>query len=426
METSTWTYKSPGSQYNGLKLSDFIKIAEYRNINFNPRITGEKFVTKIESDDSWRRKLGQPWGLKASPFSERTGPRTKWAPRKEDRDNKDKSSESSERPSNGNFFEGRRYDTGLPARPRHSTGFPDREGSERSFDRPERPYSAYRQENSGPRELNPERQSSDRREYNSDRPPREGFNSDRPPRREYNSDRPPREGFNSDRPPRREYNSDRPPRREYNSDRPYTPRDFNSDRPQHYPSRDFSRPAYDPTNRPSYNSDRPSKYFSPNSSRPHDSSGERSLNRTSNPNSSERSLKLSSSPPSSDPDSSSAAQGSQSSQDDSNSSPSESSERTPQLDPHQRFSYQGTGQRSYPPHRPNPYARDFPDGQSKKPWSPMVRPLPRGLQKWQKQELAWTPRGEWTDKMDRYRGDKDRGYGGDRDRRDRKKGEWKF
>jgi hypothetical protein len=58
-----------------------------------------------------------------------------------------------------------------------------------------------------------------------------------------------------------------------------------------------------------------------------------------------------------------------------------------------------------------------------------VRPLPRGLQKWQKHKLAWTPRGEWGDKVNRDRGNRDRGdrgYGGDRDRRDRKKGEWKF
>jgi hypothetical protein len=48
METSEWTYRSPGSQYHGLKLSDFIKIAEYRNVNFNPRITGEKVCLLLE------------------------------------------------------------------------------------------------------------------------------------------------------------------------------------------------------------------------------------------------------------------------------------------------------------------------------------------------------------------------------------------
>ncbi|WP_180182997.1 DEAD/DEAH box helicase [Acinetobacter sp. YH01020] len=86
-----------------------------------------------------------------------------------------------------------------------------------------------------------------RREYNNDRPRREGGFEDRP-RREYNNDRPRREGGFEDR-PRREFNNDRPrreggfedrPRREFNNDRPRREggfedrprREFNSDRPR--------------------------------------------------------------------------------------------------------------------------------------------------------------------------------------------------
>ncbi|MFW1857673.1 DEAD/DEAH box helicase [Acinetobacter defluvii] len=85
-----------------------------------------------------------------------------------------------------------------------------------------------------------------RREFNNDRPRREGGFEDRP-RREFNNDRPRREGGFEDR-PRREFNNDRPrreggfedrPRREFSNDRPRREGGFN-DKPR-FDSNDDNR-----------------------------------------------------------------------------------------------------------------------------------------------------------------------------------------
>ncbi|ENV31623.1 DEAD/DEAH box helicase [Acinetobacter gerneri] len=86
-----------------------------------------------------------------------------------------------------------------------------------------------------------------RREFNSDRPRREGGFGDRPkrsfggedrPRREFNSDRPRREGGFEDR-PKRSFGGEDRPRREFNSDRPRREGGFN-DKPR-FDSNDDNR-----------------------------------------------------------------------------------------------------------------------------------------------------------------------------------------
>ena len=86
-----------------------------------------------------------------------------------------------------------------------------------------------------------------RREFNSDRPRREGSFGDRPkrsfggedrPRREFNSDRPRREGGFEDR-PKRSFGGEDRPRREFNSDRPRREGGFN-DKPR-FDSNDDNR-----------------------------------------------------------------------------------------------------------------------------------------------------------------------------------------
>lgn len=42
MRYADWTYKAPASPYNGMKLSQFMKIAEYRGVHFSREITGER------------------------------------------------------------------------------------------------------------------------------------------------------------------------------------------------------------------------------------------------------------------------------------------------------------------------------------------------------------------------------------------------
>ena len=76
-----------------------------------------------------------------------------------------------------------------------------------------------------------------RREFNSDRPRREGGFEERP-RREFNSDRPRREGGFEDR-PKRSFGGEERPRREFNSDRPRREGGFN-DKPR-FDSNDDNR-----------------------------------------------------------------------------------------------------------------------------------------------------------------------------------------
>ena len=114
----------------------------------------------------------------------------------------------------GGFGGGRRFEG--------EGNFKRREGGD---DRPRRSFDDK------PRGERPAFAAEDRprREFNSDRPRREGGFEDRP-RREFNSDRPRREGGFDDR-PKRSFGGEDRPRREFNSDRPRREGGFN-DKPR--------------------------------------------------------------------------------------------------------------------------------------------------------------------------------------------------
>ncbi|HCQ5171934.1 TPA: DEAD/DEAH box helicase [Acinetobacter baumannii] len=127
-----------------------------------------------------------------------------------------------------------------PARPRREGG---RGGNGGRDGRPRRSFDDK------PRGERPAFGGEDRprREFNSDRPRREGGFEDRPrrsfggedrPRREFNSDRPRREGGFEDR-PKRSFGGEDRPRREFNSDRPRREGGFN-DKPR-FDSNDDNR-----------------------------------------------------------------------------------------------------------------------------------------------------------------------------------------
>ena len=144
----------------------------------------------------------------------------------------------------GGFGGGRRFEG--------EGNFKRREGGD---DRPRRSFDDK------PRGERPAFAAEDRprREFNSDRPRREGGFEDRP-RREFNSDRPRREGGFEDR-PKRSFGGEERPRREFNSDRPRREGGFN-DKPRFDANDDNrgNRVDYKPRREGGF-SDRPKRDF---------------------------------------------------------------------------------------------------------------------------------------------------------------------